>query len=308
MNGAVNFLKPPDMTSSDAVVWLRRMLDVKKIGHGGTLDPAAAGVLPILTGKATRLFDLMLAGRKRYIATVRFGTATDTLDQDGEITRRMPVTFTEQDLARVLPFFTGEISQVPPRYSAVSIGGARAYDLARGGRDFELSVRRVQVYNLKLHRREDAYTYSLDITCSSGTYIRTLAADMAARLNTCAHLCALTRVQSGDFHIKDALTVQDIVSLKDEGNIRRIITPLREVLRAYPAVSITSSAFKRAVNGGTLSLKDLQKDAKKNVVCGQTYCIMDEEEKQLISLALAVREDGRCVLRPQIMLFDGDES
>ena len=252
MNGVVNFLKPPGMTSSDAVVWLRWVLGTRKCGHGGTLDPAACGVLPVLVGQGTKLFDRMLGHEKTYAATLRFGAATDTLDAQGKVTARTDAIPTREEFQSVLPKFTGQIEQIPPLYSAIRIDGRHAYELARNGKEPEVPKRTVTIHEIGDPVWMDEKTVTIRVRCSSGTYIRTLAADIARECGSLAYLSALTREMSGDLSIDDAWRVEELLKLKEDGRIAEAVTPMDELLRDIPACHVTEEALTRAVNGAAI--------------------------------------------------------
>lgn len=253
ISGFVNFYKPSGMTSSDAVAIVRgtlsRALGEKvKAGHMGTLDPFATGVLPIGVGKAARLFDILLKKQKTYIAVIKFGTATDTLDLTGKVLSEGGVVPSREDLERVLSEFTGELMQIPPAYSAKSVGGRRAYDLARKGQDVELAPVKVTVHSLRLlsFSGDEA---TAEICSGSGTYIRALARDIAARLGTTAHLTALERTASGAFTADGAVTREDF-----ESDPAAHILPIDFPLADMPAVSLGETDALTASRGGRVIL------------------------------------------------------
>ena len=222
MKGFVNIYKPSGMTSSDVVVKVRGILrratgEKQKTGHLGTLDPLATGVLPIAVGNATRLFDYMQKKTKVYIAMFKFGETTDTLDRGGVVTCVDGKTVNSKDIELVLTDLVGEIDQLPPQYSAKSIGGRRAYDIAREGGIAELkpktvSIRSIEILSLpetEITIQNERYTlghneFAFRIVCGSGTYIRAIARDMAALMNTVGYMTSLCRVQSGDFFIESS--------------------------------------------------------------------------------------------------------
>lgn len=210
LTGTLVVNKPAGWTSHDVVARVRRLAGMKRVGHAGTLDPMATGVLPVLLGRATRLADYVGAGRKRYEATVMLGAATDTDDADGEVVARAPVA--PLDLALVeaaLARFRGEVKQVPPAYSAVKVAGQRAYAVARKGGNVALTARPVTIYSLDLLGiREN--TLELDIRCSRGTYVRALARDLARALGTVGHLTRLVRTEVGSATLADAFSLAQI--------------------------------------------------------------------------------------------------
>lgn len=212
--------KPQDWTSSDVVIKVRNILSKAlnqkvKIGHMGTLDPLATGVLLLGINKATRLFDYMLEKEKEYIGTLTFGTSTDTLDCQGKVlsTSNLP---TLKQIEDTIPLFLGDISQIPPKYSAISINGKKAYDLAREGKDFEIAPRSVKIYNLRLidyeGDKEAVKSVKLDVECSSGTYIRTLFYDIAQKMNVDGHMSMLNRVKLANVSLDNTTTIDEFVA------------------------------------------------------------------------------------------------
>lgn len=216
LDGFVNVLKPVGATASDIVVKLRRVLGQQKIGHLGTLDPGACGVLPIAVGKGTKLFNLLTNKTKVYRAVFTFGTTTDTLDSYGITVATGHCDIDINSLTDVCRQFVGNIEQVPPMYSAISVGGVRAYDLARQGQTVELKSRAVSIYSIDNIYAVDNSSYSMDISCSGGTYIRSLGRDIADKLGTVAYMSSLVRLESGCFSIENALTYDEIDKLGAE--------------------------------------------------------------------------------------------
>ena len=211
-DGIFNVLKPPGMTSHDVIAFLRRALNTKKVGHGGTLDPDAAGVLPVFTGTATRLLEFAVEGRKQYLVEVTLGKQTDTGDDSGTVVKEMPVPeLTEETLQKVLQSFLGKQKQLPPMYSAIKINGQKLYQLARKGVEVERELRDIEVYKLEL-LNFTATTLTLAVDCSKGTYIRVLGEDIATALGTCGTMSFLLRTQVGSYHLNESHTLQEIAA------------------------------------------------------------------------------------------------
>lgn len=224
MFGFINIDKPKGITSHDVVAILRRITKIKQIGHTGTLDPFATGVLPICIGKATRLIEY-LDDDKEYIATVQFGENTDTYDIDGQITETFDKKITENELMEILPEFRGEINQKPPIYSAIKVNGKKLYDYARNGETVEIKTRSVTITKLELLEfNEEKQTAKLVIACSKGTYIRSLAFDIGQKLQCGAYLSALQRTKAGKFLIENAVSPN---KLSDTSTVEQLlINPL----------------------------------------------------------------------------------
>ncbi len=224
-HGVLNFLKPPGMTSHDAVAFVRRVLGEKRVGHTGTLDPAAAGVLPICVGSATRLVEDLQAGTKRYLAEATFGRETDSGDLLGALTREADSSNLELETVRAaLDAFRGTITQTPPLHSAIKVGGQKLYDIARAGKEIEIPTRQVTVSHLHLARwQTEPPRVLLDIECSGGTYIRSLVRDIGRALDNAATMTFLLRTRSGFFGIENAVAPEEFERAPS-------LIPLREAL------------------------------------------------------------------------------
>lgn len=212
MDGVINVLKPSGMTSSDVVLWLRRVLQTAKVGHVGTLDPGAIGVLPVCVGKATRIAEYLTQQEKLYRAEITFGITTDTQDSYGKVLKTVQPHFNKADLLEVIPRFLGPIQQFPPMYSAVRHKGKHLYEYARQGFDVKRAARTVNVSRIELLRWLDGKDLQavLDIECSKGTYIRTLCHDLGEALGCGAHMSFLLRLCSGPFGIRESWTLEEI--------------------------------------------------------------------------------------------------
>lgn len=228
MNGFINVLKPVGATASDVVVCVKHILKEKKVGHLGTLDPGASGVLPIAVGQATKLFNFLTDKVKYYRAFFTFGVTTDTLDSYGVKVSENQKVPTKTEILSVLDNLRGEITQIPPAYSAISVGGVKAYALARQGVDVTLKSRKVTVYDISLVSQADEKTFVFDIKCSAGTYIRTIAQDLAKLCGTVAYMSALIRLQSGCFSIENAYTLDEIREIKSQC-LLDVMFPLSDV-------------------------------------------------------------------------------
>ncbi len=224
MFGFLNIYKPKGKTSHDVVAILRRITKVKQIGHTGTLDPFAEGVLPICIGKATRLIEY-LKDDKAYVATVQFGSATDTYDLEGETTKTSDLIPSLDEIEAKLDDFRGEIEQTPPIYSAIKVNGKKLYEYARAGEQVEVKTRKVCISELKLlEYNQETRTLELYIACSKGTYIRSIANDLGEKLGCFGHLIKLVRVQAGDFVVEDAIKLEDLQTKEDVE--KQLIYPL----------------------------------------------------------------------------------
>ncbi len=248
MNGLVLIDKPEGMTSFTAASIMKRAYNTKRVGHTGTLDPLATGVLPILIGRATRLSSFILESDKRYIAEVRLGITTDTLDITGKILTESYVSVTEQELKNALVKFSGEYMQTPPMYSAIRINGQRLYDMARRGEEIERTARKVNIKKIELSEF-DGVNFTIDVTCSKGTYIRSLADDIGKALGVGATMTKLRRIKTAGFDIADC-TEPDIIKLEPE----KYLLPAHLAVPQFKEVFVTNNQAIRFVNGGELSL------------------------------------------------------
>ena len=255
-NGILLLNKEPGFTSHDAVAKLRGILRFRRIGHAGTLDPMAQGLLVMLLGKATRASEYASGAEKEYIADFILGVETDTQDTTGNVLAEAPVDVTETQLRQALSSFEGGYDQVPPMYSAIQKDGVRLYDLARKGKEVERESRFISLPLLELLSFE-APRGKLRVRCSKGTYIRTLCHDLGQRLGCGGAMSALTRVQAGDFSLENALTLGEVEQLTKEGALQQHILPVDRLFASLPAVTLTEEGAKRARNGAHAAQKHL---------------------------------------------------
>ncbi len=259
MTGIILLDKPKDITSFGAVARVRRICGEKKCGHTGTLDPMATGVLTIMLGGSTRFIELLPSHDKAYIADFRLGTVTDTLDITGKVLETRAVNVTAQQVKEKLEGFVGEISQLPPMYSAVSVDGQRLYDLARQGVEVERKPRQVSVFSIEmLIENEQTGEYRISVECSSGTYIRTLISDLGKALGCGAVLTQLRRTKANGFDIKNAVTLDMLSQAAENGELDKIVIPVEKALEDYPMIKVTAAQAKRFRNGGELDLQRLK--------------------------------------------------
>ena len=250
MTGILLIDKSPDWTSHDVVAKLRRLCKERRIGHAGTLDPMATGLLVVCIGRATRGVEFAQAEEKTYITRLQLGLTTDTQDTTGRILSQCDSQISQADLEEVLPKFQGEISQLPPMYSAIKIKGQKLYQLARQGIEIEREPRRVTIRNISiLGQTENGF--DLEITCSKGTYIRTLCHDIGAALGRGGAMAALRRTRIGQFSLENAHTME---ALESEENIGQFLHPVDNLFSAYPALALDAIREKGLKNGQTLDM------------------------------------------------------
>ena len=258
MTGFIFLDKPEGITSFTAVNKVRRITGVKKAGHTGTLDPYATGVLPVMLGGATRFSQFLPVHDKAYRAGILLGTVTDTLDTTGEILEEHEVNVTEAQLEEAVFSFRGEIKQLPPMYSAVSKDGVRLYKLARQGIEIEREARDVTIYDISIAEPLRDKRFVIDVSCSAGTYIRSLADDIGRRLGCGAVICELRRTSANSVGIEKTVTLEKLQQLADGGRLSEVITPCDEMLSVYPCVSVSDKQAVRFRNGGSLALDRLK--------------------------------------------------
>ncbi len=255
--GFLNINKPAGWTSTDVVRRVKRLTGVKKVGHGGTLDPIATGVLPVCLGAATRFADAVLLGTKAYLLTVRLGTATDTYDSTGSITREEDASaITEAQVRAMLPQFTGAISQAPPAFSAIKRGGRPLYELARAGEEVITEPREVEVFRLELTAWAPP-EFVLDIECGHGFYARSLAKDIGEALGSAAHLSGLVRTRAGRFELKDAVSLDEIERRAAGGRWQELLLPLDFMLQHLKPVTLDPLREEMVLNGQPLPAGDI---------------------------------------------------
>lgn len=252
LSGILVVAKPAGPTSHDIVALVRRLSGARRVGHGGTLDPFASGVLPVFLGSATRMAEYHLADEKAYRAVATFGARSTTDDVEGELTPSEAPVPTREQVEAALPALTGRIVQRPPAYSAVKVGGRRAYELARRGERPELRDREVEIHELRLTVWEpdpERPQATLEVRCAAGTYVRSLARDLGDRLGCGAYLSALVRTASGPFRIQDGLDLDQLRRALADGAVDRHLLPADAGLDAYPAISLDSDELAAVVRG-----------------------------------------------------------
>ena len=253
MDGILNICKATGMTSHDVVARIRKLLKQKRVGHAGTLDPAASGVLPICVGQGTRVAEYLSESGKAYQAEILFGTVTDTYDAEGTVLRTHDTsTLTLAHIEEVLPQFLGSQMQMPPLYSAIKLQGQPAYKRMRAGEEITLTARPVTFYKLDIL---DWHTprLTLAIDCSKGTYIRSLAYDLGERLGYGAHLSALIRTRSGPFVLEESVSLEQVAQAVESNTVEQLLFPADSVLEHYPALHLDAPTVERVLHGNSFS-------------------------------------------------------
>lgn len=277
MNGIIIVNKPMDFTSFDAVAVTRKASKQKKIGHCGTLDPNATGVLPVLLGAATKAQDILPNHDKEYVAELKFGIETDTLDIWGEVIKEEQSNVTKEQFEEILKNFRGEIMQVPPMYSALKKDGQRLYDLARQGIEVKREARPVTVYSLTAEDfSEENQTAKIKVSCSKGTYIRSLINDIGKALGTFAVMTALQRTSACGFTLENAITIEELKSLTPE-EIKAGLLPIERLFYSYREVTVSPAQATRFKNGGALGLERLR-SLPKDSTDGEIFRVKHEDK------------------------------
>jgi tRNA pseudouridine55 synthase len=267
VNGWFIIDKPTGLTSTAVVNEMRRLANAAKAGHGGTLDPLATGVLPVALGEATKTMRYIVDGTKSYQFTLRWGIATDSDDADGAVIATSDGRPEAAAVRAVLPRFTGEISQIPPRYSAIKVAGQRAYDLAREGESFDLEARTVFVEAIELVATPDPDHAIFEVTCGPGAYMRGLGRDIAQAVGTVGHITALRRTRVGPFRVENAISLDELRSFEDSAAVLQHMLPVETALDDIPALALTDSEARRLRSGQAVPLlrkMDLQRIAGLN--------------------------------------------
>ena len=250
-NGIIIIDKPADWTSMDVCAKLRGILKTKKVGHTGTLDPMATGVLPVFVGQATRGVSFAESGEKEYVAKLRLGLVTDTQDTSGRTLAERPVTVTTDDIAAVLPRFTGAIQQIPPMYSAIKINGQKLYDLARQGREVERKPRPVTIHRLELLEQLSDTEFTLRVRCSKGTYVRTLCHDIGQALGCGGCMASLRRTMAAGYTLDESHTLEQV-----QAQGEALLRPVDTLFRQHPAYHITHPRVEQLCrNGNAFTVK-----------------------------------------------------
>ncbi len=306
MDGVIVIDKPEGLTSHDVVVAARRLLGEKRIGHTGTLDPLATGVLPLACGRATRLVRFLTASDKEYEATLLFGVTTDTLDVTGEETGRSARAPSREEVVTALRSFDGEQMQVPPAYSAKKIAGRRAYELARRDEPVALDPVRVRVSRIELMEYDHDHC-RISLTCSAGFYVRALVRDLGERCGTGATLEALRRTRSGDFTLDEAIDLDTLGPIRDRTNpesripnpdLETALIPMEHLLPGFPAVTVTAEGLTRVSHGQHVRPVDVMVEA---TLGGAEWVRLLDAGGALVGVGTPQRHSG--FLHPEVVLI-----
>ena len=299
INGIINIKKEKGFTSHDVVAKLRGILRQKKIGHTGTLDPDAEGVLPVCLGKATKLCDLIGDWDKTYEATLLLGKTTDTEDISGQVQEEKEVLVQEEEIAQIIRAFVGNYAQIPPMYSAIKVNGKKLYELAREGKEIERKARTITIFAINIVRFLPPDRFEIDVDCSKGTYIRTLCSDIGKALGCGAHMAELTRTRTGSFALEDAITLGELQTMADEGRQEEAFLSMEAALSDFPKIIVSPKSTKMLYNGGRVYAKFYE--AEKELTAGDIAAVFDSEH-HLVGL-YEVRDEEGFYIKPFKMLI-----
>lgn len=276
IHGVLNVRKEKGYTSHDVVAKLRGIVGQRKIGHTGTLDPDAEGVLPVCLGRATKLCDMLTDKDKTYEAVLLLGRMTDTQDIAGTVLERSEVpAFRKEEIMEALQSFVGEYAQIPPMYSAIKVNGRKLYELAREGKEIERKPRIVQIYEIRIQKIELPRIW-MEVRCSKGTYIRTLCHDIGRQLGCFGCMEELLRTKTGGFCLEDGLTLEEIRRKKEDGSLMEAVIPIDEMFTDYPRLKVKGRGEALAKNGNPLSLSLLYPYEEKEAESRQNIRVYDE--------------------------------
>jgi len=302
LDGILNIIKPPGMTSFDVASYIGRRLGQRKTGHTGTLDPGACGLITLCMGKATKAVEYLLSEDKTYIAQLRLGKTTDTLDALGKVTSTASYKYDRYKLEAVLEAFLGKTTQTPPMYSAVKMNGRRLYELARRGIDVKREKREIHISDLRIIDDSDHSNILIKTVCSKGTYVRSLMADIGERYGCGAHMGFLLRTVNGAFDISDAYTIEEITSAADENRISDLLIPLEKVFENFDRIVLDHNKRTGFLNGVFLDGKNL------GVVLDQAkkYAVYDQKGK-LLGIGEIIEKGMKVYLKAKRLLLNTDE-
>ena len=308
INGVINIYKERGFTSHDVVAKLRGILKQKKIGHTGTLDPDAEGVLPVCLGKGTRLCDMLTDHSKVYEAVLLLGQSTDTQDVSGTVLQEASVEVSEEEVREAIMSFVGPYDQIPPMYSALKVNGQKLCDLARAGKEVERKARPVEIYEIQI---EEIYLprVRMTVSCSKGTYIRTLCHDIGEKLKCHGCMESLLRTRVGQFQLKDSLTLAQVETYRDENRVSEIVMAVDQVFSDCPALKLTKEAAKLGYNGNPFSStqaltedgQTVDKSLEISLNSGKWFRVYDPER---VFIGVYAYDSKRDQFRPEKMFYE----
>lgn len=301
MDGIFNIYKQKGFTSHDVVAVVRKIIQQKKVGHTGTLDPDAEGVLPICVGKGTKLADYIMNGKKSYRAIVVLGTTTTTEDASGEILQKKEVVFEQQKIEQAVYSFLGTYRQTPPMYSAIKVNGKKLYELAREGKEIERKQREITIFNIHITKFMPPDQFEIDVVCSKGTYIRTLCADIGKKLGCGAYMGSLLRTSSGMFSLDTAITLEELKELAEKNQLQKVLLPLEKVLEKYNSIVVSQKGNTLLYNGNKIYETFFER-IKGNITQGQIVVGYDSNNTLIGIYEIITEKNGLCMKPLKILL------
>lgn len=301
MDGIFNIYKQKGFTSHDVVAVVRKTIQQKKVGHTGTLDPDAEGVLPICVGKGTKLADYIMNGKKSYRAVVTLGVTTTTEDASGEIIEKKEVLLEKQTIQKVVESFVGTYEQIPPMYSAIKVNGKKLYELARAGQEIERKARKITIFEIQLTKFMPPNQFEIEVVCSKGTYIRTLCADIGKKLECGAHMASLLRTSSGMFSLDTAITLEQLKELAKKDQLQNALLPLEKALKQYSSIRISPKGNKLLYNGNPIEQQFFEK-TKGTITPGEIILGYDSKNT-LVGIYKIITEKNRLCMKPLKILL-----
>ena len=296
MDGIFNIYKEKGFTSHDVVAIVRKTIHMKKVG----LDPDAEGVLPVCVGKATKLSDVIMDGRKSYRVMLRLGITTTTEDASGEVLETKEVDFNEDKIREVVASFIGRLEQVPPMYSAVKVNGKKLYELAREGKEIERKSRTIEVYDIRIRQFLPPDRVEIDVDCSKGTYIRTLCSDIGKALGCGGHMAELLRTRTGAFSLENAIKLDELKALAEQEKAEEVLLTMEEALEDFPMVKVSEKSQKFLYNGGKIQERFLTE--KPAVLTEGEIVATYDHENNLVGLYEIKKEENNYFIKPFKML------
>lgn len=303
INGVINVYKEAGFTSHDVVAKLRGIAGQRKIGHTGTLDPDAVGVLPVCLGSATKLCDMLTDETKEYEACLQLGVVTDTQDMSGQVLEEKPVHVTEEAFLEAAESFVGEYDQIPPMYSALKVNGKKLYELARAGKTVERKARRVQIFSLEV-LSVDLPRAVIRVTCSKGTYIRTLCQDIGEKLGCGGVMCSLKRTRVGRFTIGQTFTLARLQEKKDDGSLQDAVIPVDSMFADLRSVYVRKEGIRLAENGNSIPSVMLFKKTEDTLTENEQVRLYDEADR---FYGIFKMEEKAGLLKPVKMFLEREE-
>jgi len=301
LHGIINIYKEKGYTSFDVVAIIRKTLKIKKVGHTGTLDPDAEGVLPVCIGNATKVVDLLTDKNKTYKAVVHLGITTDTGDKSGKILSNSEVLFDEEKIIQAVNSFKGEYFQIPPMYSALKVNGKKLYQYAREGITIEREKRKIYIYDIKIIEFLPPDKFEIEVNCSKGTYIRTLCEDIGNILNCGAYMYSLVRTNVGNFSLNDSIKIEDFKKYVNEKDIDKYILKVEDIFLNLPKVIIKESANKYVLNGNKLYEDNIEFKID-NLIMNSNVRVYDYNDK-FIGIYKVLKEEY-ILLKPEKLFFN----